>query len=168
MVLASFHVAERSEDRSVLHAPPAQRPGGLVADGWSGLFERRYAPSPAPERTLAWLRLGEDLGADRALHACALTYLADDIFDDPVIALLGLQRPAPESLAGDDESILTQSLDYSLWFHRPPRADDWLLLDYSCRTFANACATVVGEAFDSSGVHLATMAQQVLVRATRL
>ena len=163
-VLASFHVQEPSDERAPLIAPEVPPPDRLRTDGWSTLFDRRYAPAPAPERTVAWLRLQESLADDRTHNACALAYMADDLFDDAGIGALGLERVAPDSLAGADASVLTQSLDYSIWFHRPARVDHWLLFDYSCRTLANACAMVVGEAFDSSGLHVATMAQQVLVR----
>jgi acyl-CoA thioesterase-2 len=163
-VTASFHVEERSDERSVTSAPTVPPASELRSDGWSTLFDRRYACATDSGRTLAWLRLNEELPDEPSFHACALTYMADDLFDDPVIGALGVERPAPDSLAGADGSILTQSLDYSVWFHRPARADEWLLFDFGCRTLANACAMVVGDAFDGSGAHVATMAQQVLVR----
>ena len=166
-VLASFHVEEASDDHSPLDAPRALKPEELASDGWSALFDRRYAPVSDPAQTLAWLRLDEDLGEDRVLQACALAYVADDVFDDPVIGMLGLRRSAPDAHAGPDGSVSTQSLDYSIWYHAPEAADGWLLHDFRCTLLSNACALVSGEVFAADGAHLATVAQQVLVRKVR-
>jgi acyl-CoA thioesterase-2 len=156
-VLLSFHVSEESQDRSPLTVPPAvPAPDTLADDGWSVLSDRRHAPTDVDRaRSLAWMRIREPLGEDPVVHACALIYLADDIFDEPACGLLGLE---PEG----DASI--QSLDIALWFHRPARADGWLLLDYRCESYVNGCAMVVGEVFDHTGAHIATAAQQVLIR----
>ena len=129
---------------------------------------RRCAPIAERGRITAWLRFADELGDDPGLQACALAFAADDIFDDAVLALLHPERPPARDLDARDWSISTQSLDYSIWFHRAIDADGWRLHDYRCRALANACATVVGEIFDAAGVHLATVAQQMLVRRRAL
>jgi acyl-CoA thioesterase-2 len=168
-MLASFHVAEGEVDVQLLEAPSAPAPDELHSNSWSTVFDRRYAPTADSARTLAWLGLGEDLpDDDPQLHACALAFLADDLFDDPVIGRLGLERATPDAHAGGTKAVWMQSLDYTVWFHRPAAAGGWLLHDFRCVSVANACATVVGELFDGAGLHLATVAQQVLVRGQRL
>jgi acyl-CoA thioesterase-2 len=160
----SFHVDERAEDLPATAPPAVPRPDDLPPGGWSHLFDRRYAPPEEPGRTRAWLRLHDAIGDDPTLQAGALAFLADDIPDDAVLALLAPERPPANDLESHDWSISTQSLDYALWFHRPIRADGWRLHDLSCRSLANACAMVTGELFDEQGTHLATLGQQVLVR----
>ena len=163
-LLASFHVDEGSEEHPTAVAPDVPAPGELPSGGWTALYDRRYAPIGERARCLAWLRMTDSLGEDAHLQACALAFAADDIFDDAVLALLHPDRPPANDLDDHDWSISTQSLDYSVWFHRPVKADGWRLLDYRCRALANACATVVGDVFDETGLHLATVAQQMLVR----
>ena len=164
---ASFHVAEADDDLPATAAPPAAQPDGLPAGGWSDLFERRYAPSTPDGRVRAWLRMRDAIGDDPLVQACALAFVADDIPDDGVLALLHPERPPANDLESHDWSISTQSLDYALWFHRPVHADGWRLLDLRCHSLSNAVAMVTGEVFDEAGTHLATLGQQVLVRTTK-
>jgi acyl-CoA thioesterase-2 len=158
-VVASFHIQESSSTCSLLVPPRVREPDGLASESWSSLFDRRYVPTQAPGRAVAWMRLGEAVADDPVSHACGLAYMADDLFDDAARRLAGGESP--------ETPITTQSLDLSLWFHRPPRVDGWLLHDYSCRSLANACAMVNGEVFQQDGTHVATVAQQVLVRPDR-
>ena len=151
--VVSFHVDECADPPRGLSSPWASRPEELAGDGWSPHFERRYAPVTQPARALAWLRMNEPIGDRPLLQACALAYMADDIPDDAVAAML---RP--------DERPSTTSLDFAAWFHRPIHTDGWLLHDFRCQALANACAMVVGEVFDQRGAHVATIGQQVLVR----
>jgi acyl-CoA thioesterase II len=152
-VLASFHIQEGGAGRST--APPARvmQPEGLASESWNALFDRRYVPTQTAGRALAWMRLGEPVADDPVAHACGLAYLADDLFDDSARGVAGAEAP-----------ITTESLDLSIWFHRPARVDGWLLHDYRCASLANACAMVNGDVFRQDGTHLATVAQQVLVR----
>lgn len=161
---AGFHVDEEGEDLSATSPPEAPRPEELPPGGWSPLFDRRYGAAPAPARALAWLRMRETIGDDPLLQACALAFMADDIPDDAVLALLHPERPPANDLENHDWSLSTHSLDYAVWFHRPIRADGWRLHDFRCHSLANACAMVTGELFDEMGAHLATLGQQVLVR----
>jgi acyl-CoA thioesterase-2 len=163
-MLASFHLGEEGEERPNVRPPDTPHPRELTSGGWTSLIDRRFAPIPEPGRALAWLRFADELGPDPHSQACALTFAADDIFDDAVLALLHPERPPVNDLGARDWSISTQSLDYSVWFHRPVSSDGWRLHDYRCQALAGACATVVGEVFDASGQHLATVAQQMLVR----
>ena len=163
-VTAGFHVEEKSPEAS-LPAPETEPPERLEPGGWSELFERRYAPAgEATGRTVVWTRLTEQLGDDPTLQACALAYVADDAPDEAVIALLHPELAAANDYESRDPSIGTQSLDFALWFHRPLRADGWLLHDFRCSGVSNACAMVIGEIYDAGGGHLATVGQHVLLR----
>lgn len=165
-VLASFHVEEGEIDRQMVNAPAAEAPDSLESNSWSSVFDRRYVPTTDPAQTLAWVGLREQLPVgDRQLHACAIAFLADDLFDDPVICLLGAKRETPDAPARGAQGILqVQSIDYAIWFHRTAFVRDWLLHDVHCLSVANDCATAAGEVFDGDGLHLATIAQQLVVR----
>lgn len=154
-VLASFHVTEAGDTLPLALAPGAPEPSSLTPSSWTEIYDRRYAPGGERGRALAWLRLADRIGDDPGLQACGLVFAADDIFDDAVRALVHTEW---------DRMLRIRSLDYCVWFSRPIRGDGWRLHDYRCRGLAGACATVLGEVFDASGEHLATVAQQLLVR----
>ena len=56
------------------------------------------------------------------------------------------------------------SLVHAIWFHRPGRFDDWVLHDFRGHGLTGARGLAVGEVFSQTGVHLATIAQEVLLR----
>ncbi len=169
---ASFQVAEPSLDIRTISAPPGlPDPAGLQQDSWSPAFVRAFVPSRAltdersgAGRAAAYLRVLDDLGDDWALQAAAFAYLSDDIPTDAVVR----QHPIGE-LAEEDrwESMYSASLDHTIWFHRPMRVDRWHLHDFTCLTFVGSRGLALGHIFDDSGVHCATVAQEVLLRDTR-
>ena len=66
-----------------------------------------------------------------------------------------------------DDHISGISLDHTIWFHRPLAADRWQLHDFSCHHFFGARGLAVGHVFDGDGLHIATVAQEVLMRDPR-
>ena len=66
-----------------------------------------------------WMRIGEPLPADPAIHRAALAYLSDMTLLDTALVAHGL--------IVYDQRIQIASLDHALWLHRPFRADEWLL-----------------------------------------
>ena len=56
------------------------------------------------------------------------------------------------------------SLDHTVWFHRPVRMDQWHLFDFSCHSYVGARGVSVGHVFTTEGDHVATVAQEVLIR----
>ena len=81
----------------------------------------KVSPQPRPARQLAWMRAPEPLGDDPALHRCVVAYGSD--FALLETALL------PHATAVLDSNLVAASIDHSMWFHRPFRADDWLLYE---------------------------------------
>jgi acyl-CoA thioesterase-2 len=65
------------------------------------------------------------------------------------------------------EHVFGVSLDHTIWFHRPMRADRWHVHDVSCHHLHQGRGLAIGHVFDESGLHVATVAQEVLLR-TRL
>ena len=74
----------------------------------------------------------------------------------------------PDFAATDGHGITyTASLDHTIWFHRPLRADEWHLYDFSCHAFTGARGLGIGHVFSTDGTHVATVAQEVLMRDAR-
>ncbi len=161
---ASFHTAEDGPDVQAEDVPQVARPEELQDDSWSPLFGRRSLPEDiGPARVGAWLRLAEDLGDDPILNACALAYLSDDLPTEAVIARH--PRRPPREIA--HERFWNASIDHAIWFHAPFRANDWQLHDFKCDRLNGNLGTSQGAIFDSSGTHVATVAQEVLIRESR-
>ena len=82
-------------------------------------FGRYAGQKPEDDRFNIWMRTTAPLPDDPAIHRCALAYASDMTLLDT--ALLPHQRSV------FDRNIMGASLDHALWFHRPFRADQWLL-----------------------------------------
>lgn len=161
---ASFQLPEEAPDIQTEQIPPVAPPEQLRGDSWSPLMERRFLDKDiGPGRVGAWMRLTEDLGDDPILHACALAYLSDDLPTDAVVARHP-DRPPRDSA---ERTFWNASLDHAIWFHRPTRASDWHLHDFTCRGLVNARGVSIGSIFDREGRHVATVAQEVLIRPVR-
>ncbi len=136
------------------------------------MFERRFVPPRDPAvtdrdgagRATAWLKVTETLDDDPLLQASALTYLTDDLPTDAVVRAHPIGREPEEVIM---RNLYTASLDHTIWFHRPIRADEWHLHDFTCHTFVGGRGLSIGHLFTASGVHAATIAQEVLLRDGR-
>jgi acyl-CoA thioesterase-2 len=161
---ASFQLLEKAPDIQTEQLPPVAMPEDLRGDSWSPLMERRFLDRDiAPGRVGAWIRLTEDLGDDPILNACALAYLSDDLPTDAVVARHP-DRPPREST---ERAFWNASLDHAIWFHRPTRAAQWHLHDFTCRGLVSARGLSIGSIFDRAGRHVATVSQEVLIRPVR-
>lgn len=155
---ASFHVVEEGPDEQVLTMPEAQAPedgGSYAIPRLFGMEGRRSGPVPDrltwPMRF--WARSVVPLGDDALLHSCVLTYLSD----------ISSGLFPFESAAGRSSS----SLDHALWFHRPVRLDDWVLLDLVPHTVARGRGWYTGSLLTRDGVLAASLTQEALFRAAR-
>ena len=165
---ASFQRPEASADlRAITMEAGVPEPLTLESMTWTTSFDRRFVPSswvppvdrPGLGRTLAWMKVAAPLGDDELLHRCWLAYLSDDLPTDSVRAATGIGGPG-DGTAG----FFTASLDHSMWFHRPVRADEWHLHDFTCHAFTGGRGLAIGHVFAADGVHIATVAQEVLMR----
>ncbi|KAI5428682.1 hypothetical protein KIW84_033615 [Lathyrus oleraceus] len=101
-----------------------------------------------------WFRAKGKLSDDQALHRCVAAYTSDIIF---------LQVSMnPHRRRGLKMSVL--SLDHSMWFHRPIRADDWVLYVIFSPTAFNARGFVTGQMFNQKGELLVSLVQEGLTR----
>jgi acyl-CoA thioesterase-2 len=53
-----------------------------------------------------------------------------------------------------------------MWFHRPCRADEWTLHDFTSHGYLSSRGLSIGHILSQDGLHLATVAQEVLLRKT--
>ena len=144
---------------------------------------RRRAPARGPPRTRRHRGRGRAVGrrAGSGPARCDPTAPArrrtatgsacpDALDDDPHLhtALLGYATDwtgiggRPLHLEGDTTGMI--SLDHAAWFHRPARADDWLLQDVQSLVNAGGRGTLRGVIRNPQGLIVASMAQEMLLR----
>ncbi|MGD9701833.1 MAG: acyl-CoA thioesterase [Acidimicrobiia bacterium] len=169
---ASFQRAEDQLDLAPVTIDPAvPRPELLASDAWTPAFDRRWVPRDALDdrgrdgrgRTAAWMRASGQLGDDQLLQRCALAYISDDLPADTVMRAHPEFGPRREQGEGE-HGLFVASLDHTIWFHAPLRADEWHLYDFSCHRYVGGRGLAIGHVFDESGIHAATVAQEALVR----
>ncbi|MFI7065121.1 acyl-CoA thioesterase [Kribbella sp. NPDC050124] len=107
-----------------------------------------------------WIRAAGKLPDDPALHACVLAYASD-------LTLLGASL-LPHNIVIGDRRIQPASLDHALWFHRPFRADEWLLYDQASPSASGARGFATGRLFTEGGDLVASVAQEGLIRPVGL
>ncbi|MGH9277722.1 MAG: acyl-CoA thioesterase, partial [Acidimicrobiales bacterium] len=107
--------------------------------------------------TRVWLRADGRLPDDPMLHACVVAYASDLTLLDTTLAPHGLSIwSAPRTMLA--------SLDHAMWFHRPFRADEWLLYDQDSPAAGGARGFARGLLFTRSGALVASVVQEGLVR----
>jgi len=120
-----------------------------IGDPGEGLPDEGRGP-----RQRLWVRAKDRLPDAPLSHVCALTYISD-------IRLAGTA-----GLAHRDEPGVPQfaSLDHAVWFHRPFRADEWLLFDMDSPSYASSRGLARGRFFSQDGRLVASVTQEVLIR----
>ena len=83
------------------------------------------------------------------------------------LTLLGASL-LPHGIVIGDRRIQPASLDHALWFHRPFRADEWLLYDQSSPSASGARGFATGRLYNESGSLVASVAQEGLIRPVGL
>ncbi len=170
---ASFQIPEDTLDIETVSFPrDLPRAESLENTSWTPMFERAFVPATSIEETgrsgqgraAAWLRFTEPLDDRPDLHLGGLAYLSDDLATDAVVRAHPLGRLPLEELHG---AIFSASLDHTIWFHRPMRPDRWHLHDFSCQTYVGGRGLSIGHIFDEGASHVATVAQEVLLRDDR-
>ena len=119
------------------------------------------APVVGTGEVLEWLRLRDDVGDD---GAATFAFLSDDVPTDAVRCLLN--EPGGE-LDEFDQSWFMVSLDHTVWFHEQVVPDRWHLHAFTCDRVVGDRALTHGRVYSDDGRHVATIAQEVLVRRRR-
>ena len=107
-----------------------------------------------------WIRTTGALPDEPAIHQCVLAYASDMMLLDS--ALIPLGRTVFE------KTIMAASLDHALWFHRPFRADGWLLYSQDSPSLAGSRGFSRGLIFARDGTLVASVAQEGLLRERRV
>ncbi len=103
-----------------------------------------------------WMRANGTLPDDPTLHACIVTYASDLTLLDTTVLPFGWEWDRP--------GVQMASLDHAMWFHRPFRADDWLLYDQSAISTGSARGLAGGAIFTRDGKLAITVVQEGLAR----
>ena len=119
-------------------------------------FGRYLGRKSEDGRFNVWIRATGRLPDDPAIHRCVLAYASDFTLLDT--ALLQHQRSV------FDRDIMGASLDHALWFHRPFRADEWLLYTQDSPNMHGARGFARGLIYAADGTLVASVAQEGLLR----
>ena len=121
--------------------------------------EAERDPSLRSSRNYVWLRIAGDLPDDPLLHVCLMTYASDLTLLDTVLLRHGLHWR--------DGQTSGASLDHAMWFHRPFRADRWLLYAQETPFAGAARGLATGQVFTEDGILVVSVVQEGLVRTAR-
>ena len=115
-------------------------------------------PTSRETRQRLWVRADGELADDPLLHAAVIGYASDMSIIDSVLK--------PHEVRWRQDTTMVVSLDHCMWFHRPFRADRWLLLDQDSPNAYGARGLARGLIFDEEGRLVVSLVQEGLVRVT--
>jgi len=107
-------------------------------------------------RQMTWVKSRDKLPDEPLVHACALAYITD----------LTLAYTAHRPLNDIKSTLNGASLDHSMHFHRPFRADEWVLFEQEANSFSGSRSISSGKIFAKDGLLVASVRQEALVRGT--
>ncbi|MGH2686673.1 MAG: acyl-CoA thioesterase [Actinomycetota bacterium] len=166
---ASFQRQEDGEEYQLPMAgdvsdPDDTPPPAFMPRAMGGMDIREVGPTaPDPDGTYrstrrVWMRATVDLPDDPDVHASVIAFMSD-------MGVVMAARPPREG--HDWRRMMGASLDHALWFHRPTRADQWLLYDLHSLSTSNARGLVRGTMHTREGVLALSMTQEALIRVPR-
>ncbi len=107
-------------------------------------------------RQCYWMKTKEQLPQEPVMHQTLLAYMSD-------MTLMGSAlRPHPYS--SRSKEFMGASLDHALWFHRPFRADEWLLFEQDSPAASGSRGFTRGTFYTQSGELVASCVQEALIR----
>lgn len=125
-----------------------------------GNTRRGLEPDPGRvAQSRLWIRVAGTLGDDPLLQQAAFTYASD-------MTLLGATL-TPHGVNLGSPDIQAASLDHTIWFHRPFRADEWWLYDQTSPSAGGGRGLALARVFTQDGTLVATVAQEGLIRQRR-
>lgn len=164
VLAASFHAPEEGDDWQL--PAPTDVPGPDDAGGKSPFsafasmspFELRPVRSTPPGEWPVfhpfWVKTAETLPDDPVLHLSVIAFMSD----------MGVVGSARAPVATRPKMFMGASLDHAVWFHRPARADEWLLFSVDPVTNHGARGLARGTFHTADGVLVASIAQEALLR----
>ncbi|MFC9791684.1 acyl-CoA thioesterase [Streptomyces sp. NPDC127584] len=115
---------------------------------------------PREPRSQVWFRTNGKLADDPLLHVVLATYVSDMTLLDSVLLAHGRGGWA----VGD---VVGASLDHAMWFHRPFRADEWLLYDQESPTASGGRGLGQARIHTQDGRLAISVIQEGVVRVPR-
>ncbi len=113
-------------------------------------------PAKMQPRRHLWIRTVDELPLDPDLHRNLLAYVSD--YQLLATAML------PHGVRYEHGNVQLASLDHAMWFHRPFRADEWLLYALDSPNATGARGLARGQFFTRDGSLVASTAQEGLMR----
>lgn len=151
---------ERSTRLAKEHPGKFEAPEALPIERRPVQVRDMLNPEPMAPQQQIWFRAVGDVGDDLSRHQTMLAFISD-------FGLLG-SALLPHPFNGRSKDLQFASLDHALWFHRPFRADEYLLycLDSPITTGARGFSR--GSFYTRDGTLVASTAQESLLRMQRL
>lgn len=122
-------------------------------------FGRYLGQRQAEGRFHVWIKATNPLPDDPIVHQCVLAYASDMTLLDAALI--------PHGRTVFEKTIQAASLDHALWFHRPFRADEWLLYAQDSPSGHGARGFSRGLIYRQDGTLVASVAQEGLLREKR-
>jgi acyl-CoA thioesterase-2 len=126
-------------------------------------IDMRYVDGPPWDRPieptgrqLVWIRADGTLPDDPVLHTCVVAYASD-------YTLLG-SALVPHGRSYFHDDLMMASLDHAMWFHRPFRADEWLLYSQASPAASGGRGLAMGGIFRRDGALVVSVVQEGLIR----
>lgn len=115
-----------------------------------------FSPEKRPPHQAVWVKATGPLPDDMALHQCVLAYASDMTLLDTSLL--------PHGIGWFDPRVQMASIDHAMWFHRPFRADQWLLYVQDSPCACGARGFNRGLIFSEDGKLVASVTQEGLMR----
>ena len=113
-------------------------------------------PEERPPHAMSWMKAREPLPDNQRLHQCVLAYLSDwSLLDTATL---------PHAVSFLQQQMQMASLDHAMWFHRPFRADEWLLYVQDSPSASGTRGLNRGMIFTRDGELVASAVQEGLMR----
>jgi acyl-CoA thioesterase-2 len=115
-----------------------------------------FRPDKRPPQQACWMKSRDALPDDHRLHQCVLAYLSDwSLLDTATL---------PHAVSFAQTNMQVASLDHAMWFHRPFRADEWLLYVQDSPSASGARGLNRGLVYNQAGDLVASATQEGLIR----
>lgn len=115
-----------------------------------------YKPERINAHNMCWMKARDTLPEGLSLHQCVLAYLSDWTLLDSCIR--------PHGVSFLDEKLQVASLDHAMWFHRPFKADEWLLYVQDSPSSSGGRGLNCGTIYNRAGELVASVVQEGLIR----
>jgi acyl-CoA thioesterase II len=118
-----------------------------------------YDPTDPPVREATksvWFKARHKLPEDASIHKCVLAYASDMSLLETCLGPHGMGFMTP--------NMQMASLDHAMWFHRPFKADEWMLYTQDSPSASGARGFNRGEVFTRDGELIASVTQEGLAR----